>query len=519
MTFSKLSKFVSFASLLALFTLGSCDDNTGSIGIDMMPPTDHLQAHTTLFDVTTRSIKADSVFAKTSTGYVGRFSDADFGFYECSFLTELNCTDNYRFPEVYRYNEATGKASGTMAGDSVVSVQLVIYYSSWFGDSLNACRLSVYELNDRWLEERNAEGTNYRYTSIDGSKYCDNSTLLGRAAYSAYDTSVSDSVRNATDSDGNPTYYPHITIPLDKHSFGEDRILKKYRSNPEYFADAESFINNIFKGVYIKTDQGDGTILYVDRVDLQMQFRFHAVDSLGVKLQCVDGTDSLFYSMNTVFASTKEVIQANRFSNSQRLEERIKEEGNTYLKSPAGIFTEVRLPYDEIYTQLKNDTLNGAKLTFTNYHQESKYDFSMEAPGTVLLLRKSAYHSFFENNEVTDNITSFTATHNSVATNQYVFSNIARLVSNCITEKNNARNEARTKAGSSWNEAAWEAQWTLDNPDWDKVLLIPVSLSYDNNSSQLIGVQHDLAPSYAKLVGGPTGDVLKLEVVSTEIKE
>ena len=93
------------------------------------------------------------------------------------------------------------------------------------------------------------------------------------------------------------------------------------------------------------------------------------------------------------------------------------------------------------------------------------------------------------------------------------------MVSNCITEKNNARNEARTKAGSSWNEAAWEAQWTLDNPDWDKVLLIPVSLSYDNNSSQLIGVQHDLAPSYAKLVGGPTGDVLKLEVVSTEIKE
>ena len=59
MTFSKLSKFVSFASLLTLLALSSCDDNTGSMGIDMMPPTDHLQAHTTLFDVTTRSIKAD----------------------------------------------------------------------------------------------------------------------------------------------------------------------------------------------------------------------------------------------------------------------------------------------------------------------------------------------------------------------------------------------------------------------------------------------------------------------------
>ena len=100
MNLTRLFKLVPFASLLLLLALGSCDDNTGSMGIDMMPPTDHLKAHTTLFDVTTRSIKADSVFAKTSTGYVGRFSDADFGFYECSFLTELNCTDNYRFPDV-----------------------------------------------------------------------------------------------------------------------------------------------------------------------------------------------------------------------------------------------------------------------------------------------------------------------------------------------------------------------------------------------------------------------------------
>ena len=353
--------------LPVLLLFAGCDDQTGTLGIDMLPIEDNMQAHTTLFNVSTRSVKADAVFAKTSTGYVGRFSDPDFGFYDCSFLTELNCTDNYRFPELYHYNEATKTGSGTMAGDSVVAVQLVIYYSSWFGDSLNASRLSVYELNDRWLEERQNEGTPYRYTNIDASQFYDKSTLLGRAAYSAYDTSVSDSVRNATDSNGDNTYYPHITIPLDKKSFGEERILKKYRSNPEYFANAEAFINNIFKGVYIKTDQGDGTILYVDRVDLQMQFRFHAVnDSTGVKLQCQDGSDSLFYSMNTVFASTKEVIQANRFNNSERLEERVNERTNTYLKSPAGIFTEARLPYEEINNQLANDTLNGAKLTFTN---------------------------------------------------------------------------------------------------------------------------------------------------------
>ena len=139
----------------------------------------------------------------------------------------------------------------------------------------------------------------------------------------------------------------------------------------------------------------------------------------------------------------------------------------------------------------------------------------MSAPTTVLLVRKSDYLSFFENGEITDNTTSFIATHNSVATNQYVFNNVARLVTTCINEKKAAREEARQKAGAAWNETAWKATWEAENPDWDKVLLIPVTVTYDNNSSQMIGVQHDLKPSYARLVGGPEGDVLRLEVVST----
>ena len=41
-----------------------------------------------------------------------------------------------------------------MVKDEVEKIQLVVYYSSWFGDSLNACRMSAYELNDEWLKVR-----------------------------------------------------------------------------------------------------------------------------------------------------------------------------------------------------------------------------------------------------------------------------------------------------------------------------------------------------------------------------
>lgn len=503
--------------LLAVLTFFACDDNTSSLGIDMLPATDGVTAHATTFPVTTRSVKAENVYSKTSTGYVGRFSDPEFGYYESSFLTELNCTDNFEFPEPYKYDEATETGTGYMAGDTVAAAQLVFFYSTWFGDSLNACRMSVYELNDEWLADRKEAKKAYRYTDFDASKYYSESTLIGRKAYTAYDTSVPDSVREETDIYGYSTYYPSIVFPMDKEWANE--VLRKNREQKDGFKDSEYFINNIFKGIYAKTDLGDGTILYIDRVDLQMRFRFHYTnDTTGVALKKSDGTDSLYYSTATVFASTKEVVQANKFRNSDKIQEKVDENGWTYIKSPAGIFTEATLPYGKIYEELASDTLNSVKLTFTNYNQKSDYEFSMSTPTNVLLIRKGNYEAFFEENQLPNNVTSYTVAHNSVATNQYTFSNIARLVNYCINEKNEARDKAREAAGSTWNEAAWEATWTAENPDWDKVLLIPVTVTYDSSSSSstMIGIQNDLKPSYAKLKGGPEGDDLLLEVIYTK---
>ncbi|MDE5710017.1 DUF4270 domain-containing protein [Bacteroides sp.] len=512
--------------LMAILTLFGCDDTTNTLGLGMLPDSDGMSAHTATFDVTTRSIAVDSVFAKTSIGYVGKFSDPEFGYYETSFLTELNCVDNFAFPEVYTPTEwdkdgNPTKATGTMAGDSIVSVQLIVYYENWFGDSLNACRMSVYEL-DKKLDKN-------RYTNINPEEFYnkyDDKLLLGRKAYSAYDTTVPDSVRNETNSSGNKTYSPNVTFLLDKKEFGEERLLKVYRQHPEYFKNAASFIDKVFKGVYVKSDYGDGTILYVDQVGLLVQLRFHYVDEeTGVALKKKDGTDSLYYSyynseknIPLMFASTKEVIQANQFLNSQLIKEKVNESEHTYIKSPAGIFTEATIPYDEIYNQLSQDTLNAVKLTFTNYNITSNYEYSMSAPTNVLLLRKKELKSFFEGNKVSDNITSFTTTHNAFATNQYTFSNIARLVTTCINEKQTAKQTAKEEAGDSWNETQWEEKWEKANEDWDKVLLIPVSITYDSNtsssSSTMTGIQNDLKPGYAKLRGGSESP-LKIEVTYT----
>lgn len=510
-------KYLGALLLTATLTFFGCDDNTGTLGMGMLPGSDGISAHTTTFDVTTSSVLADSVFAKTSTGYVGRFTDPTFGYYEASFLTELNCIDNFKFPEKYDFDKKTG----VLTEDTVAGVRIVVYYSTWFGDSLNACRMSAYQLDKKL--DRN------RYTNIDPKLYYNwentSESLLGRKAYTAYDTSITDEERNATDSSGNKTYYPSVTFELNKETFGNEWI-KLCQEHPEYFKNSQAFIDKVFKGVYIKSDYGDGTVLYVDRVDLQMKYQYYVIDTATNvpykrKQYGFENEDSTAYRWRTEFASTKEVIQANKFFNSNKIKDLADEEQHTYIKSPAGIFTEAVLPYDSINKELTGDTLNAVKLTFTNYNEDSKYEFSMSAPRYVLLIRKMDFKSFFEENKLPDNITSFTVEHNSVATNQYTFSNIARLVSTCIKEKGAAKKKAQEEAGAAWNEEkekAWEK-------DWSTVYLIPVAITYDTSSNgqkTMTSIQNDLQPGYAKLKGGPAKNSkeevitpLKLEVTYT----
>ena len=72
--------------------------------------------------------------------------------------------------------------------------------------------------------------------------------------------------------------------------------------------------------------------------------------------------------------------------------------------------------------------------------------------------------------------------------------------------------KAKEAAGDKWNQEEWEK-------DWRTVYLIPVAITYDTTSSStsqtMTGIQNDLQPGYAKLKGGPEGDVLELEVTYT----
>lgn len=456
---------------LLSFAFYGCADTTDSLGLGMMPGSDQVIVGTKTFDVTTRSILADSVFAKTSTGYLGKFTDPEFGTFEADFLAQLNCTENFQFP------------TSQMVSDEATFAEIRLYYDSYFGDSLNASHLSVYALN----KELETGNKTVHYTNLNPKDYYDETTApIAQKAYTAVDLSIKDSIRNLSD------YYKNVRIPLPK-DFGT-QIIRLSKTHPEYFKDADSFIKNVFKGIYVKCDYGDGTVLYVNSVHLNIYYQCHYQDSLGNNLKKQDGTDSI-YTTSRAFASTKEVIQANRVQNSAKLKEKAAETDYTYIKSPAGIFTEATLPIAEMATTLANDTLNSVKLVFTNYNQIKTSVFSMNAPKYILMVRKKDMYTFFEKNLLSDNITSFLAQHDA-SVNQYSFTNITKLITSCIDEK---------KKGILSNSP--------EDPDWNKVILIPVNVTKDSNNN-IITIEQDLKPGYVKLKGGENpNNKIKMDVI------
>ena len=498
-----------WVALIALTFFG-CDDNTGSLGLGMFPGSDqNIKGNLITFDVTTQSELAEKVFAKTSIGYVGKFTDPFFGYYEAGFLSQLHCTEGMTFPTVYSEKNPTG----VMVKDDIYLTELILSYSSYFGDSLNACSMSIYELN------KDIDKNDALYTDINPSDYYNTTTgFIGRKAYSAVDLSIKDSIRNLSN------FYPYVRSTLPK-SIGTKIYEACKAAGKDGLSNAE--FQKVFKGIYVKSDYGDGTVLYVDQIELNIAYEVYVKDSTNTKVlkkkyekdEAGNLKDSTAYSKRT-FVATKEIIQANQFkSDNQQINDRQKETEWTYLKTPAGIYTQASLPLKEIEVKLSKDTINAVKLAFTTYNQTNdynKYKFRMNAPKNVLLVREKDREKFFEKNKIADNVTSYLSQHSAISTNQYIFSNLTKLISVCLAEKE----EARKKAGNAWDEA----KWLSENPTWDKVALIPVLVSYDTSSSNpnVIGVQNDLRPGYAKLKGGADGLIptnkenkLKLEVIYT----
>lgn len=165
----------------------------------------------------------------------------------------------------------------------------------------------------------------------------------------------------------------------------------------------------------------------------------------------------------------------------------------TYLKSPAGIFTEVTLPIEDIMNGHEKDTLNTATISFprlNNENEDNPYNFA--TPSTILMVQKDSLQSFFEKSKLADYRTSYTASYSSTGSykNAYTFQNIANLVS--AMYKNKAEGEKKN------------AKWMDEHPNWNKVVLVPVNVitTTQGYTTVISKINHDMSLASTRLIVG-----------------
>lgn len=472
-------------ALLAACTLAGCTDDTGELGI--YPTHDGVSTLKESFETATKSVAMGPVVANNSNAYLGYVVDPETGgIIKAECASQFQCFEDYALPKKAQMvgdvhiDAATGDTTSIEYG--VVkcdSCEVRIYLNSYYGDGNNPMKLEVYELNDKKIME---ESGTY-HTNIDLTQFVKQTKPLATKVFTPTDYILPESELLSD----NHTDNIRIMLPA---SFGQ-RILEKYYENPSNFKDSYHFIRNVFPGFYFRISNGEGTMIKTQVTTLNLFYEY-----------CDKNNQRKVYTAMSRFSATPEVIQSTRISNSN-LEKLLEDSECTYLKTPAGICTEMTLPVDEVFSKHPGDSINQAQITLTRYNKAIQDNYQLGTPASLLMVRKQHVNDFFEKNEVADGRTSYVTSFNS-SYNAYTFYNIARLLSYCKHEKA----DGAKKLGIS------EAEWETRNPDWNKVVLVPVVTSKNNSTNTLTSVSHDMQMNSIRLIGGKTP--INMEVTYTK---
>lgn len=448
--------------VIAALTFAACDDTTEGIGGSITNKIDNINISNSAFNVTTKSIVADSVLSRNNTGLIGKMKDPETGNYvKGDYMTQLSVLPTFSVDTLDYIKQAN---NGKLEADSCY---LLISYNASYGDTIAPMKVTAYEMTEPMREDQEY------YSNYDAFK---NGWVNENNQHwsSNYNLSNTSDVKNFK-------IYLNKKYEKDGKTYKNygSYILQTYADHPEYFKTNFKFLHNVCPGFYIKNVGGTGNMAKIWNTELI----FYWTRKKTIKKK--DGvTDSIAKGIGyNRFDGTEEVLQLNKIENdTKNLEQLARQENCTYLKSPAGIFTEVTLPIEDIMKGHEKDTLNTATISFprlNNVDEDNPYNFA--TPSTILMVQKDSLQTFFEKSKLADSRTSYTTSYSSTGTykNAYTFQNIANLVSAMYKNKGKSKN-------------------------WDKVVLVPVSIITvtQGYTTVITKINHDMALASTRLKRG-----------------
>ncbi|WP_337564975.1 DUF4270 domain-containing protein [Segatella sp.] len=443
--------------VIAALTFAACDDTTEGIGGSITNKIDNINISNSAFNVTTKSIVADSVLSRNNTGLIGKMKDPETGNYvKGDYMTQLSVLPTFSVDTLDYIKQAN---KGSIEADSCY---LLVSYNASYGDTIAPMKVTAYEMTRPMSEDKEY------YSNYDAFKE-------GWVSENNQHWSSNYNLSNTSDIK-NFKIYLNKKYEKDGKTYKNygSYIMQTYAEHPEYFKTNYKFLHNVCPGFYIKNVGGTGNMAKIWNTELIFYWTRHKTinkDSTAV---------SIGYNR---FDGTEEVLQLNKIENdTENLEQLARQENCTYLKSPAGIFTEVTLPIEDIMKGHEKDTLNTATISFprlNNVDEDNPYNFA--TPSTILMVQKDSLQSFFEKSKLADSRTSYTASYSSTGTykNAYTFQNIANLVSAMYKNKGKGEN-------------------------WNKVVLVPVNVitTTQGYTTVISKINHDMSLASTRLIVG-----------------
>lgn len=458
---------------IAVLAFTACDDTTDSIGFSLTDEADRLVVSDAIYNVYTESYVPGAVLTRNNECVIGKVKDPETGTYITGdMMAQFVPLRDYSLPELDMM--VSKDENGEVIADSCY---IGLFYSSAYGDTLAPMKVTAYEMS-KPMEE----GVNYM-SDFDVFQE-------GYASKSNYNVGRTYTLNSSVDMIKIPLNKPYTKDGVTYSNYGS-YLLRQYYEHKDRYETFYKFLHGVCPGFYIENTSGLSNMANIYVSELYVYFRYNEI------LEDSEGNDSIAtYTGYTRLDGTEEVLQTNKITNdNDRIAELAADESCTYVKSPAGIFTEVTLPVDEIMNGHEQDSLNTAKMVIQRINnQDSEYNF--DVPSYLMILPKDSLETFFENSQLVNYETSFLASYNKNSSgstkNAYTFNNISGLITDMYKNKGKSEN-------------------------WNKAIILPVkvytSTSSYSSSEVITKMTHDMSLSSSKLVRGTEENPIKISVV------
>ena len=398
MKFNNLHKTLIIAALAVIVI--ACNDMLDDIGTSLLPEQDRITVGVDTIELNALTVPMTDVFSRTRRPVLGEYIDPIFGEIKSSFI------GNFFLPHGAGFGVTAGADETSIVIDSV---RVVLSYTTFMGDSLLPMRLSVFPA---LRSLRNLE--NMTNIDLEAEGYVNTSaTPLGYETF----TGSNRIFENVLTVGGTVRVFE---IPVElPNSIGE-RFLTQYRRPGHGMMANVDLFNEYFPGLYFTTTFGNSTLIAVNATSLFVHYQYEHPngssmyqDTIRTGVLRLNITPEVT-QVNTVRTISEDLLDPN-------------DEPFTFVKSPAGVKTEIVFPISQVYDKLQHQALNLADFTvFAMPIEDSRV--RLGPPTHLLLINSDSLDGFFERRRLPDNRTSFLSEGFDTQTFSYRFSNIAAMI-------------------------------------------------------------------------------------------